>query len=766
MRKQRAVGFESVLTKSGQLQKLAILLVVVTLAAVSSLREVSASQNLKPATLPLSIGVTWEINNRDGSPTFFRARHLFTEICDASGTTCYSDSFAQLDASGFTTMATNFWTGGPITVKLYAWAEINDNSGIWVWDEFADIVWQPVSPSFQPTNQSYYLIRFDSSKQFLPAFWIMDDFITGFLSIPSADRPGVRLEGRWHYNFDNLGPATHSFFCYDTPGFCQPSWIYIFQKDVRDSRTNRGKPDRVAIHEMGHAVQYYMYEQRMPAPSSDYWQFHYCDSWYHNLQIPGQPDCAFQEGWADFWRLYVLGSPTVTLIDGTVYDYERSVDIINDTEYSWHTGPEVPGRITASLWDIYDATGNFTEWWDTLVDGINGSNNNGIWNIITNDLYEPTTMVEFDSDWRTGSNPNDCAESITLKNNTVLATAQCTETCNDMSPNIAGTTGDDDIAGSTADDVVVGLGGDDYISGYYGNDELCGGNGVDTILGHDGNDYINGEGGADTLDGGPGSDGIYGDDGGDVLVGSAGIDTLRGDNGDDRLEGGTGNDTLIGSDHDDVVYGGDGNDAVRGNAGNDTLYGDAGNDTVYGFTGSDTLYGSTGDDDIRGGDDNDILNGDDGIDTLDGGNHITNPPGDECNDTSGAYVSNCESGSVRDFSCKDVKATVIGTPLDDTFIGTSGDDVMVGLGGDDELTGMNGNDLLCGGTGNDTLSGNYGADQLEGQEDNDIMYGGGNDDVLDGGDGDDSLDGGGHDVKDTCIGGLGADTFVNCEEFN
>jgi hypothetical protein len=106
----------------------------------------------------------------------------------------------------------------------------------------------------------------------------------------------------------------------------------------------------------------------MPAPSSDYWTpfSRPCAGWTVSGAIVGQADCAFQEGWADFWRLYVLNSPVVNFVGGGSLNYE--------TPGSWSTGQEVPGRVAGALWDIFDSTAdgtdalaaNFQPIWDAL----------------------------------------------------------------------------------------------------------------------------------------------------------------------------------------------------------------------------------------------------------------------------------------------------------------------------------------------------------------------------------------------------------------
>ena len=65
-------------------------------------------------------------------------------------------------------------------------------------------------------------------------------------------------------------------------------------------------------------------------------------------------------------------------------------------------------------------------------------------------------------------------------------------------------------------------------------------------------------------------------------------------------------------------------------------------------------------------------------------------------------------------SCDGRRATIVGTPADDTLHGTNGDDVIAGLTGGDTILGHGGNDRICGGYGADRLYGGAGRDRVFG----------------------------------------------------
>ncbi|KQZ67446.1 calcium-binding protein [Nocardioides sp. Root151] len=95
-------------------------------------------------------------------------------------------------------------------------------------------------------------------------------------------------------------------------------------------------------------------------------------------------------------------------------------------------------------------------------------------------------------------------------------------------------------------------------------------------------------------------------------------------------------------------------------------------------------------------------------------------------------------------TCHGLRATIVGTPGNDTINGTRHRDVIVGLAGHDVINGGAGDDVICGdvgadrldgGAGNDRLYGGQGAviddyDDVEGPLPNDVLRGGPGDDVL------------------------------------
>lgn len=88
--------------------------------------------------------------------------------------------------------------------------------------------------------------------------------------------------------------------------------------------------------------------------------------------------------------------------------------------------------------------------------------------------------------------------------------------------------------------------------------------------------------------------------------------------------------------------------------------------------------------------------------------------------------------------CGGRRATILGTPRNDTIRGTRANDIILGRGGNDTIRGLEGNDIICGGTGDDTLLGNEGNDRVLGESGDDRLFGDAGGNALDGGSGRDS----------------------------
>jgi uncharacterized repeat protein (TIGR01451 family) len=112
-------------------------------------------------------------------------------------------------------------------------------------------------------------------------------------------------------------------------------------------------------------------------------------------------------------------------------------------------------------------------------------------------------------------------------------------------------------------------------------------------------------------------------------------------------------------------------------------------------------------------------------------------------------------------ACAGQRATITGTPGNDTLIGTAGRDVIVARGGDDTIKAHNGQDAICAGRGDDLVSGGRKADTIKGGRGGDTLRGRRGNDHLFGNRGADLLVGG--RGFDSCVGDPGKDVVRSCE---
>ena len=133
-----------------------------------------------------------------------------------------------------------------------------------------------------------------------------------------------------------------------------------------------------------------------------------------------------------------------------------------------------------------------------------------------------------------------------------------------------------------------------------------------------------------------------------------------------------------------------------------------------------------------------------------------------CNDMTVDEIIASGNYNVIDNRAGALGSTVVGTPAADLILGSDNGDQLEGKRGDDCIIAGNGNDTIFGGKQNDIIYGQGGADTIEGDLGDDTIFGDADNDVLLGEDGNDTIDGGAGDA-DSCDGGIGTNTILNCE---
>ncbi|MCA6361056.1 calcium-binding protein, partial [Phenylobacterium sp.] len=358
-------------------------------------------------------------------------------------------------------------------------------------------------------------------------------------------------------------------------------------------------------------------------------------------------------------------------------------------------------------------------------------------------------------------------------------------TISDLTVQINGSTGNENITGSAISDTITGGAGDDVLSGGNGDDTLAGGAGTDNLAGGAGDDTFiytttTDAAAGETVDGGGGTDTVR-VTGATVFtptVSFTGVESLVVAGTTATLStaqltaftsaSGSGSATLAVNVDANAVYtplnlgftgltlslvgaaGGNENltglagaESLSGLAGDDTLNGDAGNDSLLGGAGVDSLIGGSGDDtfvyttttDAVAGE---IVNGGLGTDTV----RVTGAT---------VFDPTVSFTAVENLVAAGVAATLSTTQLNNfaSVSGTGGSSAVVvnvtsgatyilpnltytsltvnvvgAAGGNENITGWAGAESLSGLAGNDTLNGDAGNDTLAGGAGVDSLIGG------------------------------------------
>jgi len=133
----------------------------------------------------------------------------------------------------------------------------------------------------------------------------------------------------------------------------------------------------VVIHEYGHGVMYTVYGNWFPDTN--------CPS-PHYMNRESHENCAWTEGWADFFAIWVQGDPTYRWPSGASLNLETPTW----GTANWDAGEKVEGRVAGALWDIVDTT---DEGYDVYSGG--GSR---IWYTLYN--HNNNTFLEFWNSWK------------------------------------------------------------------------------------------------------------------------------------------------------------------------------------------------------------------------------------------------------------------------------------------------------------------------------------------------------------------------------
>jgi Tol biopolymer transport system component len=278
--------------------------------------------------------------------------------------------------------------------------------------------------------------------------------------------------------------------------------------------------------------------------------------------------------------IYVMDTNPATE-DGTNLTENTATYAANDEDPSW--SPDGTEIAYSTIVDVYKMPSDDGDPKTNLTSS-SGGGSNPAWSPDGNSIVYVRRNPDFRNDfdiWVMSANggtptPEDTAPGKDEKPDW-QPIPQCATTDGEPNPDLAGTSGSDQITGTTGDDIICGLGGGDTINGMGGNDIVRGDAGADMLTGGLGNDTLNGGPGTDTVLY-AGSTGVVANLATEFARG-VGLDVLLGI---EKLSGSSAGDTLTGSTPTaNVLSGLGGNDTLRtkDNVINDTVNGGAGTDT-------------------------------------------------------------------------------------------------------------------------------------------------------------------------------------------
>ncbi len=203
----------------------------------------------------------------------------------------------------------------------------------------------------------------------LDAWWIKGDLNKGFLFLPDK-------EGDFFAEWDPDSGSNYNFFCccnIPVIWLCNLGHIYLKPNAAKN------RPD-VVLHEMGHAVMWNVYDEYWPLSC---WDYFVSGCYNHVMYEAFGAECAWTEGWANFWAIYVKGSP---------YLFGYNLENKDWDTPDWDDGDEVEGRVAGALWDLVDSPADYWDQCDGYFDDI--------WDTISSQT--DGTFEEFWNAWKVG----------------------------------------------------------------------------------------------------------------------------------------------------------------------------------------------------------------------------------------------------------------------------------------------------------------------------------------------------------------------------
>ena len=271
-------------------------------------------------------------------------------------------------------------------------------NGIQTSGPFSLAGWYYTLPVIGPFSDSeIYLGKWRPKPTWLGhrAWWVYQDLMDGFFSTWNAVPPGVQAGSRQPDGVTaewQPGSSAGTFYRKSSRR------IKLVDVDANSRST--------VLHEYGHAIMHNVYGD---FPATD------CPA-THLIEKQSGVICAWTEGWADFFSLYVNEDPIYT--HGCA---QPCIPPSRDLEYrsvitqnvQWHSGDLVEGNVAASLWDFIDEHRDGHDKTDATVTPFWK-----IWDIVFN--HNHNTFAQFWDSWTDNTNYSTFAQSLaTLHENTI-----------------------------------------------------------------------------------------------------------------------------------------------------------------------------------------------------------------------------------------------------------------------------------------------------------------------------------------------------------
>jgi hypothetical protein len=224
-----------------------------------------------------------------------------------------------------------------------------------------------------------------------PAMWIFQDLRRAWQYVHNSTNPQSdpgSVTALWQRNWNSLSPCGGSCFYAGVSPYIFIAHANIFSADT-------------VIHEAGH---HYMYN------ATQWWLWWDIGCYNHDLFTQESVNCAWSEGWGDFFAIavnqtlpnnandtcYDKGIGPCSGIDNQDY-YNLETHTRNDNPQQFPWGDTVEGRVAGALYDLMDPS-NEAPWWDSANFGFAP-----IWNIVRVAPHE-TSFFEFWNSWKTSGN--------------------------------------------------------------------------------------------------------------------------------------------------------------------------------------------------------------------------------------------------------------------------------------------------------------------------------------------------------------------------